>query len=532
MRIYIQASDYEAWKIIRDGPYIPTKIVKETKVSKSEEEWDTQDSRLIQLNAKAINMLYCALDANEFNRISACESAKEMWDKLEVTYEGTNQVKESKISRLVHEYELFCMKPEESISEMFTRFTIIINSLKALGKCYTNVENVRKILRSLPKHWDAKVTAIEEAKDLTKVSLDELLGSLMTHEIMLKGREEEAKPKRSLALKSSHQESEEEEEESGDDKEMALLTKRFKRFMRKEKSFNKKYNNKEVPKGEPSKRDPPTCFECHKPGHYKSDCPRLNKEGKKFKRKALKVTWDDSEGSESEQEESENEMANFCLMAKGDEVNLLNNDDELYSYEELQDAYNELYENTIKLHAKYKTLKKKETEFLNEIITLKNENENLLKNNNNITSKIKSSMVIEEENTKLKEIIKDLNKTLAKFVNGKENLDMLLGRQKCVFNKEGLGYAPKNKQKFYKNFFVKESSFNSSFTANKSYGRNRHIADTYHMKKDIYKINYKEPNLKIINHWNTYKAWVPKQNNVFKANLHGPKKIWVPKRII
>jgi hypothetical protein len=191
------------------------------------------------------------------------------------------------------------MKSEESIYEMFTRFTNIINSLKALGKCYTNVENVRKILRSLPKHWNAKVIAIEEAKDLTKMSLDELLGSLMTHEIMLKGREEKAKPKRSLTLKSSHQESDE-EEESDDDKEMALLTKRLKNFMRKEKTFNNKYHKKEVPKGKPSKKDPPTCFECHKLRHYKLDCPRLRKGGKKFKRKALKVTWDDSEGSELE----------------------------------------------------------------------------------------------------------------------------------------------------------------------------------------------------------------------------------------
>ena len=54
---------------------------------------------------------------------------------------------------LVHEYEQFKMKNDESISEMLTRFTNIINGLKSLGKPDTNVENVRKILRSLPKNW-------------------------------------------------------------------------------------------------------------------------------------------------------------------------------------------------------------------------------------------------------------------------------------------------------------------------------------------------------------------------------------------
>jgi hypothetical protein len=59
-------------------------------------------------------------------------------------------------------------------------------------------------------------------------------------------------------------------------------------------------------------------------------------------------------------------MANFCLMAKEDEVSFSNieSNDELYSYEELQDAYDELCENTIKLHAKYTTLKKKEMRWL------------------------------------------------------------------------------------------------------------------------------------------------------------------------
>ena len=43
-----------------------------------------------------MHILYCGLDANEYNSICACESAKEIWDKLVVTYEGTGQVREPK----------------------------------------------------------------------------------------------------------------------------------------------------------------------------------------------------------------------------------------------------------------------------------------------------------------------------------------------------------------------------------------------------------------------------------------------------
>jgi len=51
------------------------------------------------------------------------------------------------------------------------------------------------------------------------------------------------------------------------------------------------------------------------------------------------------------------------------------------------------------------------------------------------------------------------------------------------------------------------------------------------MKKTINKKNYKGSNPKVVNNWNTHKEWVPKQNNILKANLHGPKKMWVPKRV-
>ena len=110
MKLFIQASDYEMWRIILNGLIIPIKKVKDQKGVKQEEESDANDLKSAQLNAKAMHTLFYALRASEYNRVSLCENAKEVWDKLQVTHEGTNRVKETKIGMLTHEYELFSMK--------------------------------------------------------------------------------------------------------------------------------------------------------------------------------------------------------------------------------------------------------------------------------------------------------------------------------------------------------------------------------------------------------------------------------------
>ncbi|GAV60415.1 UBN2 domain-containing protein, partial [Cephalotus follicularis] len=94
--------------------------------------YDDNDRKMVQINAKAKHIIICAINFDDFNRISSCISAKEMWYELEVTYEGTNQVKEAKISMIVHEYEMFTMNENEDIKSMFSRFTNIINALQAL----------------------------------------------------------------------------------------------------------------------------------------------------------------------------------------------------------------------------------------------------------------------------------------------------------------------------------------------------------------------------------------------------------------
>jgi len=66
---------------------MPTVAMGNAIIPKLEKDWNQQDMRQIKLNAATKNMLECALNPKEYNRISTCEMANEIWDKLEVTHE-------------------------------------------------------------------------------------------------------------------------------------------------------------------------------------------------------------------------------------------------------------------------------------------------------------------------------------------------------------------------------------------------------------------------------------------------------------
>ncbi|KAK2978681.1 hypothetical protein RJ640_009892 [Escallonia rubra] len=96
---------------------------------------------------------------------------------------------------LVQQYEAFKMTENESVNEMYSRFTLIINGLKLLGKLYP--EN-----KLIIKKGEPKVTAIQEAKDLNVLKLEELVGSLVTHEIVkIHDEEVTTSKKKNLAVK-------------------------------------------------------------------------------------------------------------------------------------------------------------------------------------------------------------------------------------------------------------------------------------------------------------------------------------------
>ncbi|GJV36829.1 hypothetical protein Tco_1409306 [Tanacetum coccineum] len=94
---------------------------------------------------------------------------------------------------------------EESIDNAFAKFNTIITSLKVLDESFLSKNCVKKFLRALHPKWRAKVTTIEESKNLTTLSLDELIGNLKVYEEIIKKDSETVKSKReqsrSIALK-------------------------------------------------------------------------------------------------------------------------------------------------------------------------------------------------------------------------------------------------------------------------------------------------------------------------------------------
>ncbi|XP_070041022.1 uncharacterized protein [Nicotiana tomentosiformis] len=186
MEIYTKSYDVKVWRVIKKGDY-PIPAAKSDKKADSQtstepadlDDYTDEQMAVIQINVKNQKLLYNAISGEEYEKISSCDTAKEMWDKLEVTYEGTNKVKETRINTLIHDYAFFHMKEGESIEEMIAIFSKTIGDLKAFGRPYSSGEHIRKILQSLPTTWQTKVVALE-SHDMDKLSYDELQGDLIT----------------------------------------------------------------------------------------------------------------------------------------------------------------------------------------------------------------------------------------------------------------------------------------------------------------------------------------------------------------
>ncbi|GJX96652.1 zf-CCHC domain-containing protein [Tanacetum coccineum] len=259
-------------------------------------------------NNEAKMVIYNALLRKEYERIFMCNTAKEIWKTLLITHQGNNQVKDNKIDLLVQQYKEFVISEDESIDSAFARFNTIITSLKDLDKGYSSKNYVRKFLRALHRKWRVKVTIIKESKDLTSLSLDELIGNLKVHEMIIKKDYEIVKAKgerKSLTLKAKKESSDEEcSTFRSEDEEYAMTVRDFKKFFKRKGRFVRQPRNDKKTFQRSHK-----CFRCGDPNHLIGECPKPPKE--KNQRAFVEGSWSDNGEEDDEKVKDET-----CLIAQ------------------------------------------------------------------------------------------------------------------------------------------------------------------------------------------------------------------------
>eukprot|EP00253_Pinus_taeda_P002164 PITA_02164 len=339
-----------------------------------------QDERKAYIaNAKAMNSIISGIIDSKFTKIMHCTSAKEMWEKLVSLYDGDSKVKKAKLQTHRRQFESLRMEDEEDIATYLLRVAEVVNSLKGLDEKVEESTIVQKVLRSLPDRLDSKISAIEEAKDLDTLKMDELHGILTAYE-MRKG----GPSSKDAAFKASKSKKGKERNDCSDESDVESELARFVWRLKRGSKPKSKY--------------PLICFKCGKIGHYTAKCPhkhdsddegnskRMAHKKKGFNKKNFLSKQDESDEDEfmvikkkSDEESDHNgsQEALFMALADDDDSGLEGNVDEL--------LISAIEENE---------------KLRNKIISLKVENEEIRRREDLLETKLKDKEEICEERFK------------------------------------------------------------------------------------------------------------------------------------
>ncbi|GJW56615.1 zf-CCHC domain-containing protein [Tanacetum coccineum] len=394
---YVKSKDLDLWHVITNGDFQPIQQNPETKLDEVipfEKQSDDLKKRLAK-NNEAKMVIYNALPRKEYERIFMCNTAKEIWKTLLITHQGNNQVKDNKIDLLVQQYEQFVISEDESIDSAFARFNTIITSLKALDEGYSSKNYVRKFLRALHPKWRAKVTAIEESKDLTSLSFDELIRN----------------------LKAKKESSDEECLTSGsEDEEYAMAVRDFKKLFKRSGTFVRQpQNDKNIfqrSRDDKNSKSDRKCFRCGDPNHLIGECPKQMKD--KNQRAFVGGSWSDNGEEDDEKFSDENSSIDDLV---------------------LDSEYDKLCKMSLKIITKNKRLKAAGNSLEKEHNILKEKVSTLEKNKGVDLECVKCHM-LKTKNEKLKEEALKLTK----FEKSTHCLNEMIRNQKPSGDKLGLGF--------------------------------------------------------------------------------------------
>ncbi|KAH6768968.1 Squamosa promoter-binding protein-like transcription factor family protein [Perilla frutescens var. frutescens] len=203
-----------------------------------ETQWTNDDRIIFNFNSRALNAIFVSVDVPCFKMVCNCTTAYQAWSILQEHCEGSISVRQTKLRLLTSKFETLRMLEDETISMYTKRLCEVSNESTALGCPISNENMVSKLLRTLPDRFNMKISAIEEAHNVSNMSLSEAVSILLTFEMNLENQKSNTSSK-GIALQSVTSSSNveldvENIQEITEDEPLsvALLTKKFNTLVR------------------------------------------------------------------------------------------------------------------------------------------------------------------------------------------------------------------------------------------------------------------------------------------------------------
>ncbi|XP_052185878.1 uncharacterized protein LOC127797225 isoform X2 [Diospyros lotus] len=199
---------------------------------------------------RALSQIHAAVSESIFSRIMACETAKEAWDILKELYQGNARTKRIQVLNLKRNFEILRMNEKDTIQEFSEKLMTVVNKIRLMGEELPDSRIVEKVLISLPERFEAKISSLEDSRDISQITLAELIGALQAQEQRRIMRNEES-------------------EKTVEGAYLAKSSSSKKKGKIPECDHCKKLGHEEKDCWHKGK---PQCFQCKRFGHLKKDC--------------------------------------------------------------------------------------------------------------------------------------------------------------------------------------------------------------------------------------------------------------------
>ncbi|XP_057826189.1 uncharacterized protein LOC131037941 [Cryptomeria japonica] len=169
----------DLWEFVENGYQEPVDATTYNALTQAEKDLLKENKKK---DSKALFLIFQGVNESIFPRIQVATKSKQAWDILQTAYQGMGKVKITKLQMLRRDFETIYMKESDTIESFFTQIIGLVNQIKTHGENLEERRVVENILRSLPTRFESIVVAIEETKNISQFSVDELHASLISHE--------------------------------------------------------------------------------------------------------------------------------------------------------------------------------------------------------------------------------------------------------------------------------------------------------------------------------------------------------------